>query len=451
VPQLAMQSEERIVPSEGRGAGAGSLDGVTIMRYAHVYRGRASGGVEQYLRHLDRGLLQRHQLTLLQMHLVRDDADHAIEVENVGVGRIAWIPVPIRLTGSRLADLPARITHVRRTFQRDRQAGRSGAISSLLQNLFGNHCGHLRYKAAIFSGRLQRFLADQEVDLLALHWLSYDTGALTACARKTQVPFVFINHFDNARLSLPQVRRSIADAVAIGVISDRGIPAELRERCVNLSDAVDIEFFTPEKARPAPITARSLVLLPARIEAGKGHCDLIEAARILIARKFDLTIGLVGAVESESLHQELRRSVSAMGLGKQVLFLGEKTAEEIRDWYAMSNIVVLPSYAEGLGRVLLEAQAMEKPVVAYDCGGVREAVLPNETGFLLERGNVEALADKIGLLLENEEKRIHMGERGREFVSHRFSVSALIERHEAFYVSALPAVGRKPHHALASQ
>ncbi len=423
------------------------------MRYAHVYRGRASGGVEQYLRHLDRGLLHRHRLTVLQMHLVRDDADHAIEVESVGVGRILWIPVPIRQTGSRLTDFPGRIAHICRTFRRDRQAGggRSGAILSFLQNLFGDHCGHLRYKAAIFSGHLQRFLAEQEVDLLALHWLSYDTGALAACARKAEVPFVFINHFDNARLSSPQVRRRIADAAAIGAISNCGIPADLRARCVNLSDAVDTEFFTPAKARPVPITAPSVVLLPARIEAGKGHRDLIEAARILIARKCDLTIALVGAVDSESLYQELRQSVSAMGLEKQVLFLGEKTAEEIRDWYAISSIVVLPSHSEGLGRVLLEAQAMKKPVVAYDCGGVREAVLPDETGFLLEPENVEALADKIGLLLENEGKRVRMGERGREFVSHRFSVSALIQRHEALYVSALSAAGQKPNRALASQ
>src|ERR1700690_2147401 len=72
---------------------AGCLDGVTLLRYAHIERGRASGGVEQYLRHLHRGLLHKHRMTILQMHLTKDPADVAIEREDIGLGRILWIPV----------------------------------------------------------------------------------------------------------------------------------------------------------------------------------------------------------------------------------------------------------------------------------------------------------------------------------------------------------------------
>src|ERR1700733_11174869 len=86
----------------------GALDGVTIMRYAHVYRDRVSGGVEQYLRHLDRGLLRRHKLTVLQMHLIREGTKDDIETEQVGMGQILWVPVAIRQSDSRLADLPRR-------------------------------------------------------------------------------------------------------------------------------------------------------------------------------------------------------------------------------------------------------------------------------------------------------------------------------------------------------
>lgn len=424
----------------------GCLDGITIMRYAHIERERASGGVEQYLRHLHQGLLRRHRMTVLQMHLTRDAANNAIDIEKVGIGRILWVPVPIWQTESRLADLPKRLRYIYDRALLLRQQGgkgQSGGRLSCTLDLFRQHGNHLRHRTAVLSDHLAGLLVDHKVNLLLLHWMNYDADALIARALKARVPFAFINHFDNARFALPQNRKWITRAAAIGTVSDRGIPDELRDRYVDLSDAVDTEFFAPEKAKLMPTPAHPVVLLPARIDTGKGHYDLMEAARILIARNVDFALCFVGAVESESLHQELRRSVAAMGLEGRVDFLGEKSAEEIRNLYALSSIVALPSRSEGLGRVLLEAQAMRKPVVAYDCGGISEAILPHETGFLVEKGNVEALASKIGLLLENESERLRFGQRGREFVSRQFSVSALIQRHEAFYFGALYGAGAK--------
>jgi glycosyltransferase involved in cell wall biosynthesis len=318
-------------------------------------------------------------------------------------------------------------------------------------DLFRQHGSHLRHRTAVLSDHLAGLLTDRKVNLLVMHWMNYDADALIARALKARIPFALINHFDNARFALPQNRKWILRATAIGTVSDRGIPDGMRDRCVNLSDAVDTEFFTPEKAKPMPAPARPVILLPARIDTGKGHHDLMEAARILIARNIDFTLCFVGAVESESLHQDLRRSVAAMGLEGRVDFLGEKSAEEIRNLYALSSIVALPSHSEGLGRVLLEAQAMRKPVVAYDCGGISEAMLPHETGFLVEKGNVEALASKIGFLLENESERLRFGQHGREFVSRQFSVSALVQRHEAFYFRALYGAGAKYSNAFAGR
>ena len=433
ISDLQIPDRDLVVP-------CGALDGITIMRYAHVYRDRVSGGVEQYLKHLDHGLLQRHRLTMIQMHLVRDDKFATIEVENVGLGRILWVPVPVRLMDPSVADLPSRVEYVfDRTLRLYRQQGEGRYRATLpsMWNVLSHRGGHLRYKTTILSDHLSRLLVTRNIDLLSLHWLSYDTGALIARARNAGIPFVFINHFDNSRLPLAQTRKEIAHAAAVGVVSNQCIPEDLRHRCVNLSDAVDTEFFSVEKARSGDRPERPIILLPARIQEGKGHRDLLEVARIAKAKKIDLTVCFAGAVDSESLHQELRSSAAAMGLEEHVIFLGERSAEEIRDWYALSTLVVLPSYSEGLGRVLIEAQAMKRPVVAYDNGGMREAVLPNETGFLMEPGNVTALEHKISSLLRNEGKRLRIGERGREFVSRKFSVAALIQRHEVFYLKAL--------------
>jgi len=416
----------------------GMLDGLTIMRYAHVYRERTSGGVEQYLRQLDQHLLQRHRLTVLQMHLTSDDTDNRIDPENVGIGRVLWVPVPVRHASARLWDLPERIGYIyHRMIRLYKQKGEDEyrARVSSIRGLLHHHAGHLRYKATILSEGLERLLKSYHVDLLALHWLSYDTDALIVRAQRCRVPFVVINHFGNRRLSQTTLRNCIARAARIGVVSDVGLPDGLRDCVDNLSDAVNTDFFSPEEAGLRGPTADPIVLLPARIETGKGHHDLIEAARRLISGGVKFDLWFVGATDSSPLEQDLRSAATAAGL--TVRFLGEKTPEELRDLYARSSIIVLPSYSEGLGRVLLEAQAMARAVVSYDSGGTRRAFLPDETGLLVRAGDIQGLAAKIGYLLKNEAERLRMGRRGREFVSQRFSISALVNRHERFYLEAL--------------
>ena len=433
-------AEEQISVGAGRPARPGALDGITIMRYAHVYRDRASGGVEQYLRQLDRSLLQRHRLTILQMYLSRDGASDSIETESVGMGRILWVPVPILKIASTLGNLPRRtgyvVSETYRQCQREGNGRYRAAVSSL-RNLLRHQGRHLRYEATVLSDCLSLLLAKHRVDLLILHWLTYDADALISSALEASMRFALINHFDNARFSLPQMQRWITQASAIGGVSDQGVPDDLRGRYVNLSDAVDTEFFSSEKTRPIRLPADPIVLLPGRIQEGKGQHDLMAAARILIARNIKFALCFAGAVDSVPLHEELLRSAAGVGMNGRIRFLGEIGAEELRNWYGMCSVVVLPSYSEGLPRVVLEAQAMKKPVVAYDCGGMSEAVLPNETAFLVKTGNVEALADKIEFLLKNDGERLFMGECGREFICRQFSVSALVQRHETFYLNAL--------------
>lgn len=437
LPEKEVSGEDRLrVP-------VGAFDGISIMRYAHIYRDRQSGGVERYLHHLDRGLLQRHRLTIVQMHLTRGrQTGDAIEIENVAKGRILWVPTAMIESRSALLGLPDRIGYIYRQLlqpdQQDTQGQRRAMFAAMLGLL--HHTSHIRHRTMILSSHLSKLLQPQHIDLLAIHWLAYDTSALISHAIRTGVPFVFVNHFNNDRLSLPQARKWFPRAAGIGIVSNQGVPDHLRKRSSNLSDAVDAEFFAPERARTLRYLAPPVILLPARIAEGKGHRDMMEGARILLAKQVNFALCFAGAVDSEALHQELRRFADANGLQGRVLFLGEISADEMRDWYGASSIVVLPSDSEGLPRVLLEAQAMEKPIVTYDSGGTSEAIVPNQTGFLVKKGDVETLADKIGFLLQTETERLRMGERGRQFVCRKFSVSELIQRHESFYFSALSEV-----------
>jgi glycosyltransferase involved in cell wall biosynthesis len=411
------------------------------MRYSHIFRERASGGVEQYLRLLNRGLLERSRATILQMYLSMDGEADEIE-EEVGLGRIIWVPVLRFRIDSRATGLIAGMANAYgwvRDSRRGTSGARSGSTYPFLPSLARHWGALLRSKRAIFSDRMHHLLGRHGVDLLALHWLRYDTHALISSAAGAGIPFVFINHFENSRLDLPGIRRWISSSAGIAGVSGPGVPDKLRGRFVNLSDAVDTEFFSPEKARSVEGPARPVILMPARIAPGKGHQDMMEAAKALAASHLNFELWFAGAVESESLRAELQAFAADPGTRGRVELLGEVNAKEMRERYARSAVVVLPSHSEGLPRTLLEAQAMKKPVVAYDSGGTGDALLPSETGFLVPRGSVSDLARKIALLITDEGLRQRMGELGRQHVCRRFSTSALVDRHEHFYLSALAA------------
>jgi glycosyltransferase involved in cell wall biosynthesis len=312
-----------------------------------------------------------------------------------------------------------------------------GSVYAIIRNVFGNSCGHLRYSAMILSEGLADLLDEYRVDLISLHWLSYDVGTLVSNAVKRRTPYVIINHFDNSRLSAMRTLRWVRIAAAVGGVSDQNVPSLLKGRYVNLSDAVDVDFFSPSQAKPVCRPEGYMVLLPSRLAEGKGHGDLLCAVRSLLNTDVNLSVAFAGAAESELLVAELEKKATLWGMRDRILFLGQLTPEKLRDWYAASDVVVLPSSSEGLGRVLLEAQAMEKPVIAYDCGGMPEAVLANKTGFLVKTGDYAALGERVNHLLNNPKERFTMGRYGREFVLNRFSISSLIERHEQFYTKVL--------------
>jgi glycosyltransferase involved in cell wall biosynthesis len=141
----------------------------------------------------------------------------------------------------------------------------------------------------------------------------------------------------------------------------------------------------------------SIVMLPGRLTRWKGQTLLVEAIAKL-GRK-DVCCLLVGSDQGRSNYrQELENLVRARGLEGQV-----RAVDHCRDMpaaFMLADVVVSASTdPEAFGRVVAEAQAMGRPVVAPDHGGAREIVVPGETGFLFKPGDVDALAAAIGNVL----------------------------------------------------
>jgi phosphatidylinositol alpha-1,6-mannosyltransferase len=107
--------------------------------------------------------------------------------------------------------------------------------------------------------------------------------------------------------------------------------------------------------------------------------------------------------------------------------------------YNCADVFALPSIQEGQGIALLEAQATAKPVVAFDVGGVSEAMVDKETGLLVKPDS-RKLADAILKLLSSWSLREKMGVKGREFVSNNFSWDICAQKMLQVYREALSTV-----------
>jgi glycosyltransferase involved in cell wall biosynthesis len=204
-------------------------------------------------------------------------------------------------------------------------------------------------------------------------------------------------------------------------------------------NGVDPEKFKPVKDRKAMkrqfgLDDKPVVLFVGSLIPRKGLPFLIEAAKKLVKNHSDAMFVLVG---DGPLKSQLIASLDKANLSDNFLFLRGLAENALAAVYNCADVFVLPSIQEGQGIVLLEAQASAKPVVAFNVGGVNEAVLDGETGLLVNRGSSDALADALLKLLSDELLREKMGAKGRKFVMDNFTWDVCAERMLTVYREAL--------------
>ena len=153
-----------------------------------------------------------------------------------------------------------------------------------------------------------------------------------------------------------------------------------------------------------------------RLVIEKGIRELVKAWKILREESPDLYLLLTGPFEElDPLPEALRNSLLD---DPRIVLLGLKF--DMPPVYALIDILVLPSYREGFSNVLLEAAAMQLPVVASDVPGCKDAVEHNVTGMLVPAQDAKALADALREYIKNPYLRKNHGEAGRSRVLHDF-------------------------------
>lgn len=185
--------------------------------------------------------------------------------------------------------------------------------------------------------------------------------------------------------------------------------------------------FIVQKKKQLGIDSESRVIgIVARLVVEKGYLDLLASLKIILT-KFPNTILLViGQEEPEKRDGITKEIFKKYGVENNVMFLGERI--DIDELYPLMDIFTLPTHREGIGAAILEASAMEKPVVVTNTGGCPEAVDDQKTGILVPLRNADKLAKAIIYLFENLETAHQMGKAGREKILREFDERFIFDR-----------------------
>ncbi len=177
------------------------------------------------------------------------------------------------------------------------------------------------------------------------------------------------------------------------------------------------------------------VMLPGRLTRWKGGLDFIAAIAALGRR--DICCVLVGAEQRPGFRRELEKEIEGRGLTG--LFRIVEPCADMAAAYMLADVVVSASSdPEGFGRVVVEAQAMGRPVVATDHGGARETIVPGETGWLAPARDPQALAAAIGAALAlGPGERSLLACRAQAHVAAHFTTQAMCAHTIAVYEELL--------------
>jgi glycosyltransferase involved in cell wall biosynthesis len=199
--------------------------------------------------------------------------------------------------------------------------------------------------------------------------------------------------------------------------------------------AIDLDEFDPARIDHAAAramlglagTRRVLLGVVAQLSPWKGQDTAIEALRLLREQGIDAHLLLIGSAkfvanatrfDNKQYVAGLHRLLSGAGLGDRVSFLGER--DDVAQLVRALDVLLLPSHEEPFGRALLEAMALEVPVLATSVGGPSELVREGREGYLLPPREPAAWADGVRRIVEGPEQGHALGRAGRKRVTEAF-------------------------------
>lgn len=212
---------------------------------------------------------------------------------------------------------------------------------------------------------------------------------------------------------------------------------EQHQTCLFRGSGVDLTEFgmVPE---PSGVPR---VLFPARLLGDKGVREFVEAVRRLKARNVEAEFMVAGDPDSANPSSVPKAELDEWKASTDIRFVGHCKA--MAALLQGSNIVCLPSYREGLPKSLVEAAACGRAVVTTDVPGCRDAIVPNETGFLVPAKDAASLANALSQLIQDPDMRNRFGRQGRALAEQEFGIEKIVGQHLQLYASLAPFAVRE--------
>jgi glycosyltransferase involved in cell wall biosynthesis len=188
---------------------------------------------------------------------------------------------------------------------------------------------------------------------------------------------------------------------------------------------IDFAKFPPHpKTKPLPI----VFLMIARLVKDKGIFEYVDAARRLKNNYANVEFQLLGALYANNPTAITSTALQRWQEDGSIRYLG--TTDDVTDFIAQSDCIVLPSYREGMSHILLEAASMAKPLITTKVPGCMELVIEGQNGYVCKVANYKDLANKMEkMLLLDDAKRKEMGLASRKMVMEKFDIHLVIDKY----------------------
>ena len=165
------------------------------------------------------------------------------------------------------------------------------------------------------------------------------------------------------------------------------------------------------------------VLFPARIIREKGVIELFAACFELWEEGFIFKLNVAGEIDGENNSSLTRKEINNLAANKNINFCGK--IQDMKTIYLKTDIVVLPSWREGLSKSLIEAASMSLPIITSDVPGCKDIIENNKSGILVPPKNKSLLKESIKKLIQNPKLGIQYGLKARERVKDEFELSLI--------------------------
>lgn len=271
--------------------------------------------------------------------------------------------------------------------------------------------------------------------------LAAKLAGLKSIAITTGLGYVFLHNNITSLIAKFMYKFSLAFANEVWFLNDDDMNIFLDKDLITErqafklpSEGINTKRFVPkEKNRK---DSKTVFLMIARVLYDKGFNEYLEAAKLIKAQRNDVEFQLLGAIDSgnpSGVPQSVVEDAVSDGF---INYLG--TTSDVLPIIREADCMVLPSYREGISRVLMEAASMEKPIIATNVTGCREVINDGETGFLCKVKSPVDLANKMAkIICMTEKEKLVMGQKGRVKVIEEMDLEKIIDIYDYKIASVL--------------